>query len=67
MLGLSPLFLLFLTLAVLMALNGVRALVKGTGTASPGKTASVNSVATGVVSLLAAVGLVVAGYYMFQF
>jgi hypothetical protein len=64
---LSPQFLLLLTLAALMAINGVRALVKGTGTARPGRTTSVNSVATGVISLLAAVGLVLAGYYMFQF
>lgn len=65
--GLSPLFQLFLALAVLMILNAARSFSLARKPPSSTSPKSSSLIATGVVSILAAIGLVAAGYYMFQF
>src|SRR4051812_48414052 len=55
-------FLLFLALAALLLVNGVRAFIGGAGSA-----AGSSPVLTGVVSILASAALVAGAFYMFQF
>ena len=57
-------FLLFIGLAVLMAINGLRSFF---GSAARSKNTASAAIATGIVSFLAAGALVYFAFYMFRF
>jgi uncharacterized membrane protein HdeD (DUF308 family) len=61
-------FVLFLALAFLLLVNGVRAIAGGAGKGKRQKKSGETSpMLTGIVSLIASAGLVAAAFYMFRF
>src|SRR5262245_11466686 len=60
-------FLLFLALAALLAYNGVRALFTGAEIKAGKRVTGPGAYAAAALYLLAAAGIVAAGFYMFQF
>lgn len=60
-------FLLFVGLGVLLALNGLRALIRSSQGSRKRGAKQANDLMNGVVSLLAAGGIVFAAFYMFRF
>lgn len=60
-------FLLFVAFAVLLALNGLRALIRGIQGSGRRQSNPASDYMNAVVSLAAAGGIVFAAFYMFQF
>ncbi|MFI5454538.1 MAG: hypothetical protein ACHRXM_03720 [Isosphaerales bacterium] len=60
-------FILFLALAVLLALNGLRVLLKGVEVTKGKRVTGLGAYTAAVIYLLAAAAIAGAGYYMFQF
>jgi hypothetical protein len=63
----NPLFLLFLALAVLVALNGIRMLFQGAQVRQGQRVTGPGAYVVCLVYLAAAIGIAAAGYYLFQF